>query len=603
MNKRELPKKARTPADRKQIAHDLVRLIELGEGERAGLEVRWDANMSYYNGDKPSYSNRFLPGVELKHYPLIKPKARAMASNVIGTIFSQSPTVLAEVQGVESDVTEGLESQIEFFLDIGRLRDTLEALEGISFCTNNAVVRTRFDVTMKGCEPVQVDGVQHQRGDVSYCGPVFDEIDPRDFIAYPKASGSIRKAQICGHRFWRQEWEIDEMQGAGLYLETEELVTSSPKQESTQVRSRDSESDRVDERLVECWEVIFKDDLDGLGYKTRYIATVARESKELLKISRYELSQPWYTFVRYTHPEPGSVWSDYSLAQDLQGLQWEKVNIRNLMVYGSYMAAFPPIAGTRATGQTNKVQRYGPGQYIHDPDARPIGISFNPGQLENELERIERDADSVIGISQAGTGAQLKSNTTATEAAYLQSAQQTGLKAFVSTFGRCVVEIVEILTELLTLEYPIWADVYADQTYAKPEHLELPIRWQLHGSSPDMLPEVLIEKYKFLLQMAQMDAQTAPVPGMPPPQPRFDMDELYRSILNQMQIPNADKIMPEQGGDVPDEAQGMGMDGETGGMNGLEQLLPQPGVAAGETQDFGAQGGMQGLPDVSGPGY
>lgn len=596
MNKRELPKKARDVAARHQIAQNLVRLIELGESERRGLDERWEVNTALYNGDKPNYSNRFLPGIELKHYPLVKPKARALSGNVIGTIFSQSPTVLAELQGAESEVVEGLESQIEFFLDVGGLRESLESIEGCAFCTNNAVVRTMFDVTVEGCEPVQIGSGQRSPDPmVSYCGPVFDVIEPKDFICYPKTAGSIRKAQIAGHRFWRQQWEIDEMQAAELYLETDSLTSSSPDENRNRVKATSEESDRVEERLVECWEVVFKDDLDDLGYRRYYIATVARESKQLLKIAKYENSRPWYTFVRYTPADPNSVWSDYSLAQDLQGLQWEKINIRNLMVYGSYMAAFPPIAGTRATGQTNKVQRYGPGQYIHDPNARAIAIEFDPGQLENELERIERDADAIIGISQAGTGAQLKPNTTATEAAYLEAAQRMGLKQYVSVFGRCVLDIVDILAELLEKEYAIWAYVYEGQVYATQEELAEPVRWQLHGSSPQMLPEVLIEKYKFLLEMANAEAETA-VPGVPH-EPRFDMDELYRSILNQMQIPNADKIMPPRGGGVPNDAQGMG------GMDGMDDVLPQPGMAGGEAQDFGAEGGVPGIPPVAGPGY
>lgn len=620
MNNKSLPPELRDKQKRDKFANDVVNLIQASIDERAGLNDRWKAVQGFYDGATVPWSCRYWKGVTLRHFPLIKPKVDALGSFVLETITNPSPMMLGKMRG-SSRRLKGVEDQLQFFFNVGGLNQTLEELSPITGNTNNGVLRITFETSAGGYLPLKPQrGAMH--GPVSFTGLQFDVVHPNDFVIYPHNCHGIQTAQLTGHRFYRQVRDIEALQRLGRYLDDVKIQSGSGPEEHESGRDYDQSRlsplspPKPQDGQAELFECIVKWDLgaeqvrraDGRfdkkpPYNERYWrVTVSIDPVGLLKIEPWHLSRPNYADFRYQPKQYGSWWSSGSVGNDLQGLQMQKIDVRNLLNYGSQYNMFKPIFTDSALpGKKLAIEPgglYAAGGAVSSPSS-----GFDPGTLLAELDWIERDADAITRIPQAGTGQQANRGgqpITAREAGQLGAAMNTGINKYISTFGQGLTDTAEIACELLFFNFELWQPIYGgpqmpeevkailqqvgidpgdSQVFVEnPQDFLLPLQWELQGRSQDATPDVQFQKLQLAKQIA-VEANMRAIQMGSPTLP-YDLDALDEAIIENLHILNTDKFKPEGG--VPNAAMGA--------------VLSEPGMGGGE-EAFG------GPPEGSGGGF
>jgi len=617
----------------KRLACRLCDLVEIGKNEKADFEPRWRQNKANYDNVPIQCVSTFIPDAEDHAFPLVQPRIDALRDNIVGTVCSQSPFLLAKLRG-SSQRQEDLEECLQFFFDLGRLEDALKEASPIIGYTNTAIIRVNFVASVQDFIPDQVEALQRQRyGAFSFTGLTFDVIHPDDFVCVGSNVFGINNAQLVGHRFWQQRSQLSEKVLAKKYYEHDELISSDGPDADRHDRDviNQSSSYQGDDK-IECWEVIFrcrpselkepdKYNPKAKDFERYYKATIAVDSKVILCIEEYEGTRPWYVALRWKPKDHDSFFSGRSVCQDLQALHAQYQFLNNILIYGSMFAAFEPLVGT---GGFEKNQKYGPGQLIAmtGGELQKPGQKFDPGVLPPMLTKIEEIADSVTGLNQAGMGQEYsKSSITATEVGQLAAGQSQRIAGFIGAMGAGLIDLADLCQELLYLNYDFWSQQYQDSLKVPPrEDLLQPIHWDINGKNPQSTPQQTFLKMQSLLQLSQMEQQAgvesvlasvAPVVSQTlmslglddpalieevanhiasqlaaaPGAPMLDHKEIIRTLVNSLQLSNADKILIQEGDD--DSAMG----GTPAGP-----MLPGP------TSPLGRQGGNANqIPNNVGP--
>ncbi len=577
-----------SPDALKRLAGRLCNLVDMGKGEKVDFEPRWRQNKANYDNVPIPCVSKFIPDAEDHAFPLVQPRIDALRDNIVGTICSQEPFMLAKLRG-SSKRQEDLENTLQFFYNLGRLEDALKEASPIIGYTNTAILRVQFVAAVQDFMPDQVESLQRQKyGLFSFTGLTFDVIHPDDFVCVGSNVFGINNAQLTGHRFWQQRGQIREKVVAGKYYEHEELIASDGPDEDRHDRDVTNQASSFPgDDKIECWEVIFrcrpseiKDpetyDPKSKDFDQYYKATIAVDSKVILCIEEYEASRPWYVALRWKPKDHDSFWCGRSVAQDLQALSAQYQYLNNTLIYGSLFAAFQPMVGS---GQFEKNQKYAPGQMINltGGELMPWRNEFESGAMPGMLTKIEDIADSVTGLNQAGMGQEYsKSSITATEVGQLASGQSKRIAGFISAMGTGLIDLADLCCEMLHLNYELWAMQYGDSLTVPPQEDFLkPIHWDLNGKNPDSTPEQTFMKMKMLLDLSQMEQQAGiqdvlasaqqilASMGAPPEiveafvnelmsapaAPMLDDREIKRTMVYCLNVSNADKILIQEGDD------------------------------------------------------
>lgn len=618
-----LPPNLRDRAKRDKFTEWVCGLVQSGLDEVSGLKQRWDAVEGFYRGDPPNWSCRYWKGAQLRHFPLIKPKVDALGANVIGTMTSQRPYVLGSLRG-SSKRLEDLENQIQFFFNIGELDRVLSEVSPIAGCTNMAIVRASFETTSQGYHSLKPQRGGMAYGPVAFAGVEYEVIHPADFVVLGNSAYGLARALGAGNRFYRSLKEIQQLQQLGRYIECDLHSGDDPSDNEAgrswpNSRLQPKVEQRNEDNKVELFEIYVRCDLGadqerGVGGKFKpkkpynekwWCLTVAFQQRKLLKIKELQVSRPPYAIFRYQPPEYGSIYSSGSVGNDLQGLQMQKIDVRNLLNYGSQYNMFLPIFTDGAIPK-DKVElqpgfMYGAPGKVSSPSS-----TFNPAWLLQELEWIERDADAITRIPQNATGQRATKDgqpITATESSIMGKAQEVGINQYIGQLGQGVVELAEITAELLYLNYDVWSQVYGPKMAPEvqmmleqlgislaaedsqvfvdnPADFLLPVQWQLHGSSYESTPGVQLQKLQFAKTIA-MEANMRAIQTMQPVMP-YDEAALDEAIFNQLDVLNAEKIRPE------------------GGVPVAIPLSPGGGIPPGPGMEGAPAGGGQGNPGAGG---
>lgn len=562
-----------SPEQRQELGAQILAMIQAGLMEKGTLPARWQANQANYNNDPAPWSNRFLPGATMMHFPLVQPKIDRLAGSTVRTVMGTDPILSGVLRGPNQRAKQ-IESVLGFFFDIGNLEQRLRTIGEQSGITDSAVLRVSFDVATLEQLAAQPEHIVTMPGMLYYAGFKFDVIHPADFVVFPATPFGISTARLCGHRFWRTMREIDELKIAGRYFD-DAMVGPGP--DPTAYETRDWQFSRIgtnsapdtDDSPVELWEVVVKLTLGSDKIPKRYRAVLAFGSGALLALEPYPYIRPNYREFSFKAVEYGSYWPSRSVAQDLQGLQLAFNHLQNLMIYGSYHSAFPAMFGE---GLPRKAVQYMAGDVIPTDggEVYQAQVRFDAQRLPEMIDRIDILADRVVRISAMGTGGQLRGDASATEAAAIIRGEEQGQNDYLLNFGSSLFDVADIMREMLFANWNFWQPLYgAWLPLQDPSELLAPIRWTLAGRNPMSTPEVMMQKFEKLLEKAQLYPQF------------IDVQEVLRGYVNAMQLANAENIMPDQVAMTQGPAAGLT-------QGGLNELVPSLVAAAGASGSPGA---------------
>lgn len=527
--------------DLQALALRCVDLVDQANGERDQLVARWDRNEAFFDG-VPQQKDAEMPyGLGACHHsPLTRPRIVALADHVVGILASQRPMIRCTLRG-SSDRANDVEDTLQFFNDGARLKPKLKqwCLQAALFGV--AIARPRF-------EAVVAESYQSEEGvDVTPYGAfrtiglVYDTISPRDFVITNGRYCGILTAPMVGHRFTRTRAEIEAYQMEGRYLGGD--LSASDDENPDHYRQQGSEPASEQEEFIECYELYLR----CMGQKTPWFkkakqagahwvrVVLAYDTNVVLACDAWTPSRPPYVDFRLSEQTDGRFWPESSVANDLQGLQIQYNQIINTIRNGSMMAAFPPILTDGAAGGSQKIQ---PGAVINvnAADKSPMAIRFDPGAMTGLIELIERQADAIVGVSQAGMAIQFSGDRTATEAAAVQAGQSNRLGGYIEQFGSGLEVLADYATELLYLSVDVWGEVFADEVPLEDERdLIAPARWATAARGSFDTPAAIVAKGNQLLELTALVGPTM-----------LNVPEIIRTIVNALEFPNAEQIMPEE---------------------------------------------------------
>ena len=544
---------------KKHLGDHLREIGQAAQLSKSSLLKRWEKNQAYYD-NQPEASNLPYVDAPLVHHPLTFPKLNKLCATILTTVFSQDVVFLGSYAANEP-AAKRVQKQLAFFLD-DELEPVIDEIAPCVTIRNHGFLRVTFEAAAQGFLPLA--NVKSRTGNSPFAsaGLRFDYIPPENEDIFPDTAKSIQDAQYVGHRFWRQVRDIWQLQDAGRYDKDVEIkVTGHPSDtESSRDfgfgRTEQARTAELGEQLVQLAEAIFKYDFNGKGDK-RWIATYLFDTGEILKIKPYLPSRPWKVDFRIKPKGADSYWSATSVAQDLQGLQWQYNIQHNILAYGTLMKAFQPIL---SEGPAGKVQKVSPASVVSIPGKVIGGLqsTFDPGASTLIIQQIERQADVVTGVTMEGAGGSISKRQTKAEYEGRQSGAEKTLAKFLQTFNLGLVEVAEIAQELLYLNYEVWTLAYPDCVYCSKEDLALPIRWRVAGSTPESTPEMRLETLAYARQIAveeqmmaqgqpdavtgQMVPQIDPLTGMPVV-PVANLQKLDRAIFRALPLTNVEEFL------------------------------------------------------------
>jgi len=572
---------------KKKLATFLDEIIESVDTEIGSLTTRWKVNQQYYNND-PSVLpvSSAIPEMTPQVFPFVQPRLDSISDQICSAVCNNEPYLIGKRRG-ESKRNESVENTVQFFWNIGKLNEALEVVSPITGVTNLGIIRQTFQVHQRDFLAGRNQNVEtNYTGDVGFAGLVYDVIPPEDFVIFKAAIKGIETAPCVGHRFFLLRAEIDEFRDAGIYYEHDELTSDSTDENDIGRSSTFSKlspgavSDK-DTDAIKMYELYIKYKFDDDKNQRWYKVIYAKTSGEILRVDEWQYSRPPYFDFRWKPRQYGNFYPSSSVAQDLQGLAWQFSNLSNVAVYGAWFNALPIIANS---GMSEGTQPLVAGSMIgtNGNEVTPIQSQFNLSAIFPMLQQISDVGDSVGGMTRAGM-AMASTAKTATQQMSEDAGQANRVGGYIRRYGDALADMACAAQELLYANFDTWYPIYGQEVpITDAEELIAPMQWQLQNQNPQQSPMQKLQNLQMLSQMAMAD-QSQMVQNVmqliaqfisqviPDPQQAeqvfmqleaqvramqsqgMNMQEIKKTIVYAMNLPNAEKILNEE----PDQSGGV----------------------------------------------
>ena len=510
-----------TDEEKSKLILALCDQIEASECAKERVKDRWESVQHIYNCDDQSSTLHVVDGWKPVIRPLYRQKADKIANVVRSAYFSIKPWAqLIDSSGYEpvSDV----ERTLQYFLEDSPMKTVSKDVF--------------LDMVHFNCGVMKCSATDTGQLDAT-------SIHPHDMMFYPCQVKDQTKCKTIGHRSSMMRWEIEELVQSNVYssdVDCRKLGIAGEVNAHTMNETLTS-SVVADDDQIAFWEVCTKLKLSGDTKREWYIVCLEIESGQLLSIERYPYSVPWY-FIFKTGTKEKNMFPRDSIGGIFQHLQLNYNDIHTIIFQGSLMSAFPTafISGGMLS---NKVTTYQPGQLIETGDdirVQYIETRFNPGALGAESAKIEEIADSLTGTSQIASSQNLASNTTATEARGVISADSENKDSYVEnvepTFQLLFTYLLEVLEVHAAAISTRMGGKWEIHPEANVDRRTIDVQPTGGGATTD--PRFLAQKLATLQQMSQ------------DPNSTLDPIKVQRKSIETLDLPfDTDSLMNDPGPD------------------------------------------------------
>lgn len=211
----------------------------------------------------------------------------------------------------------------------------------------------RYDSIVKTLADGGKYEVQFEYDDPIYDGPKAYLVPLLDFVHWPIFVADIKDMICHGKRIWYTSYQLEDMQNMGKFPVKDD-VESVIKQggdihEDSLTVSRDNiegiTRDQKESQEFECFELVYKKDMDDDGVKEKYLITYAFRKQKILRIEKYPIRKGKTTYFPLRFIKRDNRFLGVSLVDDVLDLAKEATTIHRQRINSRTITHVPSFLG------------------------------------------------------------------------------------------------------------------------------------------------------------------------------------------------------------------------------------------------------------------
>ncbi len=532
-----LPPKLRNKAIIEKIGQNVLLDIEQSKVNTISLRDTRDQNLALYRGinldPTPKDKNKKRPRYSV---PVMKPRINQRAANFSANLCQPDP--IFTIYGLDSQTKiNAQETLLAFALNNIKIEAKVRTAGKKAMLRHSAIIRVgNFNF------PDGFEGAAHSG---SFCGPVWDIMDPDDFAAWPNIRGSFEQTVTHGHRFEMADFVIRQKITKGEYLPDRLSGSFSGGVELKPVitgEKQDGITGAQSSRTTHIWDVLHRHILNEKTGEEIWLRVVVDCMGRVLRISEWEHPVSWYVLMQ-DDDEAKGIWSETGVASDCAGWQNVLNAVVNEIVYNGMRQSRAPVLYEKGM-MSSDVDGHGDDQFIEVKSLEkvmPLPVSNAVEELLMIVNMCMNFADSASHSSSTITGGgNTGPETTATEEQIKYQGFQLATSDDVAMFGDALIKAARLSLYWITYYWDEWSACYKNEIDAQQidiEQLKAKSIITLNGQAPSQLPQQQVQTAQTVLMLlSQVIADKPEFEGI--------KVKLMKTIIENMPLKGKEELMP-----------------------------------------------------------
>jgi len=489
-----------TPATLKKMATRLCQEVDAVEDAKSTLSGRWRQNERLYFVDSSATGMILVEGMPPYAVPTQRTKIDRLVGSTLVACTSVEPYVQVMDDTPTGDNVSDIETSLMTMATENDFSNNYSQSLRVGALSNIGILRCVMTVD----EGNEFDG-----------GLQFDWTDPQNFMAYPIAAETLKRAKTCGHRTWEMAYVIEEKIKDGEYIDPEisieAMADDAPPPPNNTDSQYDKSSDTTDvspeDGIITEWDLITTEKVNGKWRK--YSVLLAYDTQKILRIEEWNYSRVPYAVTRFVRTEK-RIFGNDSVAQLIQGMCQMVNDLLSAGVHGTLSTSMPLtfVIGGLSGG---KAISYAPGKIIplsSGSSIQQVRIDFNFAGLVQLIQLIEPWIDGAIGISRVASSQELSPNTKATTVRAMVAADSQKQDQYLEVATESMVDMWQIMYEYLIAHFDVFKKRYGNLIPLEDDSFKASqYRFKATAMSASS-QNALLQKLQTLGAMAQNPAST-----------------------------------------------------------------------------------------------
>jgi len=473
------------------LGNELKQKLEDGISARQAREARYRRNRSFYFNDPPGVTSAF-EGAADWHWPVVQPVLDTLTANVVGTITSRAPFLVAQCGNKDAGLF--VQQLLQFFAEKDGLKYSLAKASPCAGYTNTSWVKSEWNKDRVGFK--------------------FKSLEPFSCFVHPVWADNLDDATVFGDVFYRTRADVEAQKKKELY-KSDKVLAAGQKEDAESAtgdmggnsRPLDVTAIKKADDMIELWDLIYRD-----GDNVRQII-LARENGEILRDEVFDKGDKRY--IELVYKEKNSIdgyWSSYSVAQDMQSLQIQANDLVTDFSNGQKMAMYGAVFMKEGLDSGSAIERFAPGEIlkgnIDNMQIYSPKIDLSP--IMPLLQLCVSQAQEVARVGPNARGVGDANSDTATESEYARMGQQVSIDDYIETFGGGVINSYSYMQGVLLAKFDEWFDLYKEDLDLEDEKKEeyrmwlgYKVIWRLNVSSIGAAPAMQLAMVRSIADLAQ----------------------------------------------------------------------------------------------------
>lgn len=532
-----LPAKLRNKATIEKIGQNVLLDVQQSKVNTTDLKATRDQNLALYRGvnldPAPKDKNNKRPRYSV---PVMKPRINQRAANFAANLCQPDP--IFTIYGLDSQTKiNAQETLLAFALNNIKIEAKVRTAGKKAMLRHSSIIRVgNFNF------PEGFEGAAHSG---AFCGPVWDIMDPDDFVAWPNIRGSLEQTVTHGHRFELADFVIRQKITKNEYLPDRLAGTFTGGLEPKPVvvgEKQDGISGAQSSKTTHIWDVLHRHILNERTGEEIWLRVVVDCLGRVLRISEWNHPHSWYV-VMQDDDEAKGIWSETGVASDCAGWQNVLNAIVNEIVFNGMRQSRAPVLYEKGM-MAGDMDGYGDEQFIEVKSLEkvmPMPVQNAIQELMMIVNMCMNFADSASHSSSTITGGgNTGPESTATEEQIKYQGFQLATSDDVAMFGEALIKAARLSLYWIAYYWDEWSRCYASEIQAQQidlAQLKAKSVITLNGQAPSQLPQQQVQTAQTVLMLlSQVIADKPEFEGI--------KVKLMKTIIENMPLKGKEELMP-----------------------------------------------------------